>query len=112
MKITLISLATIALIGLSSPSFSEDNDVGKKIYDRTMGRGCGTCHDIKTNPQLTALIKAGKLDKVKFTKVIKEGKNGMPMMMGPIMKVGAVKKAELTEEQAIDAVYNYLSNPE
>ncbi len=113
MKKTLIAVATIALIGLSSTSFAaSDADlqkVGKKIYDRAFGRGCGACHDISSNPQLAALIKANKLDKAKFTKIVTEGKNGMPAALKEIMKIKPVVKAGFTEEEAIDAVYMYLS---
>ena len=60
MKKTLGTLAGIALIALSGQVFADEaSDVGKKIYERAFGRGCGTCHDIASNPQLTALIKAG-----------------------------------------------------
>jgi mono/diheme cytochrome c family protein len=110
MKKRLIAIATVALIGLSSPSYAVDLDkVGKKIYDRAFGRGCGSCHDIASNPQLAALIKAGKLDLAKFTKILKEGKNGMPAAMTAIMAVGPVKKSGLSEEEAIKAVYGYLN---
>ena len=73
------------------------------------GRGCGACHDIDSNPQLASLIKAGKLDKEKFAKVLENGKNGMPAAMKAIMAIKPVKKAGLTEEEAVDAVYKYLS---
>jgi hypothetical protein len=49
------------------------------------------------------------LPKDQFAKVLKEGKNGMPKATAAIMEVGPVKKAGLTEDQAIDAVYSYLS---
>ncbi len=113
MKKTLIITATIALIGLSAPSFAASEadleKVGKKIYDRAFGRGCGACHDITTNPQLSKLIKAGTLDKAKFTKIVIEGKNGMPAALKEMMKIKPVVKAGLSEEEAIDAVYKFLS---
>ena len=113
MKKSLIAIAAVALISLSSPSFAVDdatlNKVGKKIYDRAFGRGCGACHDIDSNPQLASLIKAGKLDEEKFASVIKEGKNGMPKAIKAIMDIKPVKKAGLTEDEAIKAVYQYLS---
>lgn len=110
MKKTLIAVATITLIGLSTPASAVDLDkVGKKIYDRAFGRGCGACHDIATNPQLSALIKAGNLDLAKFTQVVKKGKNGMPAAIAEIMKIKPVKKANLSEDEAISAVYNFLS---
>lgn len=101
----------VALVALSSQAFAgaDEIKVGKKIYDRAFGRGCGACHDISSNPQLAALIKAGELDKAKFAQVLKEGRNGMPKAMDAIMAVGPVKKAGYSEDQAIDAVYEYLS---
>ncbi|MDQ7090014.1 MAG: cytochrome c [Methylococcales bacterium] len=113
MKKILITAAMITLIGLSSPSFAaSDADlekIGKKIYDRAFGRGCGTCHDIASNPQLAALIKGGNLDKAKFAKILREGKNGMPAALKNIMGIKPVIKAGLSEDEAIDAVYKFLS---
>ena len=110
MKKSLAAVAGIALIALSGQAFAADEvKVGKKIYDRAFGRGCGSCHDIASNPQLKALIKAGKLDRAKFGATIKNGKGGMPKAVAAIMAVGPVKKAGYTEDQAIDAVYKYLS---
>ncbi|MGD0960784.1 MAG: c-type cytochrome [Methylomonas sp.] len=101
--------AGAALLALSSQVFAnEAEEIGAKIYERAFGRGCGSCHDIASNPQLSALIKAGKLPKEQFAKVIKEGRNGMPKASAAIMEVGPVKKAGYTEDQAIDAVYEYL----
>jgi mono/diheme cytochrome c family protein len=108
MKKLLGSFAVVALMSLSAQVFA-DADVGEKIYKQAFGRGCGACHDIASNPQLAALIKAGTLDKAKFTTTIKEGKNGMPKAGDAIMAVGAVKKAGLTEDQAIDSIYDFLS---
>ena len=110
MKKTLGVLATVALIGLSGQVIADQElKVGKKIYDRAFGRGCGACHDIASNPQLAALIKAGELSKSSFADTLKNGKNGMPKAMDAMMAVGPVKKAGYTEDQAIDAVYKYLS---
>ncbi|MCK4842150.1 MAG: cytochrome c [Methylococcales bacterium] len=110
MKKTLGVLAGIALIALSGQAIADqDLKVGKKIYDRAFGRGCGACHDIASNPQLSELIKAGKLDKASFASTLKNGKNGMPKAMDTIMGIGPVKKAGFSEEQAINAVYKYLS---
>lgn len=86
-----------------------DAKIGKKIYDRAFGRGCGTCHDIASNPQLKKLIKSGKLKYPAFLKVIKSGRKAMPKAMAVIMKVKVVKKAKYSEDQAISAVYKYLS---
>ncbi len=113
MKKSFIAAAAIALMGLSAPSFAADDaeliKIGGKIYDRAFGRGCGACHDIASNPQLAKLIKAGELDRATFGEVLKNGKNGMPKATEAIMKVGPVKKAGLSEDEAIDAVYKYLS---
>lgn len=109
MKKTLTTLAGIALITLSGSVFADEaGDVGKKIYERAFGRGCGTCHDIASNPQLSALIKAGSLDRAKFETVLKEGKGGMPKAIAEIMKNPAVIKAGYGEDQAVDALYKYL----
>ncbi len=110
MKKSLGILAGVALIILSGQALAADElKVGKKIYDRAFGRGCGACHDIASNPQLAALIKAGELDKASFAETLKNGKKGMPEAVAAIMAVGPVKKAGYTEDQAIDAVYKYLS---
>ncbi|MBT9096280.1 cytochrome c [Methylovulum psychrotolerans] len=109
MKKSLITIAGIALIALSGQAFADEQiEVGKKIYERAFGRGCGTCHDIASNPQLTALIKAGQLDRAKFEVTLKEGKGGMPKAIAEIMKQPSVAKAGYGEDQAVDALYKYL----
>lgn len=111
MKKTLATLAGIALITLSGQVFADEaSDIGKKIYERAFGRGCGTCHDQAQNPQLSKLIKAGELSRGQFEKVLKEGKGGMPKAIEEIMKNPAVTKAGYGEDQAVDALYSYLSN--
>jgi len=111
MKKTLGTLAGITLIALSSNAFADEaSDIGKKIYDRAFGRGCGTCHDIASNPQLSANIKAGTLDRAKFEEVIRNGKGGMPKAIDEIMKNAAVTKAGYGETQALDALWAYLSS--
>ncbi len=110
MKKALGLLAGVALVALSGQALADEKSkIGKKIYDRAFGRGCGACHDISSNPQLRELIKSGDLDKEKFATVIKEGRNGMPKAVDAIMAVGPVKKAGYSEDEAIDAVYQYLS---
>ena len=110
MKKTLIAFAGVALIALSGQALADEElKVGQKIYDRAFGRGCGACHDIASNPQLQALIKSGDLNKASFSDTLKNGKNGMPKAVDAMMAVGPVKKAGYTEDQAIDAVYKYLS---
>ena len=111
MKKLLLAVSTVALLGLSAhaSAASDELKVGKKIYDRAFGRGCGACHDISSNPQLTALIKSGDLKKSSFAETLKNGKNGMPRAMAAIMAVGPVKKAGYSEDQAIDAVWAYLA---
>ena len=103
-----VLLATISPAAAGAANIAEQKAVGEVIYQRAFGRGCGACHDIASNPQLVELISAGKLPLDKFTKVIKEGKNGMPKGIAVIMGVGPVKKANLTEQQAISDLYLYL----
>lgn len=109
MKKILLAVSVVTLLGLSTQVPADNIKIGKKIYDRAFGRGCGACHDIASNPQLVNLIKSGDLTKAKFAKVVKEGKNAMPKAMDTIMAVGPVKKAKLTEQQAIDALWSFLS---
>ena len=109
MKKSLGSLAGIVLIALSGSALADEQlEIGQKIYERAFGRGCGTCHDIASNPQLPALIKAGTLDRAKFEEVLRNGKGGMPKAIDEIMKNKAVEKAGLTEELAIDYLYKYI----
>jgi cytochrome c551 len=111
MKKSLGLVASIALITLSGNVFADESiAVGQKIYERAFGRGCGTCHDIASNPQLTANIKAGTLTRASFEKVLKEGKGGMPKAIEEIMKQKAVTAAGYGEDQAVDALYKYLES--
>ncbi|BCG64951.1 MAG: cytochrome c551 [Methyloprofundus sp.] len=110
MKKLLLAVSTVALLGLSAQaSADQEMKVGKKIYDRAFGRGCGACHDISSNPQLEVLIKGGELSKGSFATTLKEGKNGMPKAMDAIMAIKPVKKAGYSEDEAIAAVYKYLA---
>ena len=105
----LVPVLTIVLAALSSTAMADEQiEIGKKIYERFLGRGCGSCHDTASNPQLTALIKAGQLDRARFETVLKEGKGGMPKAIEEIMKNKAVEKAGYGEDQAVDALYKYL----
>lgn len=107
---TLGALAGITLLVLSGSSFAnEELKHGQKIYERAFGRGCGACHDISSNPQLPALIKSGDLSKDSFIETLKNGKNGMPKAMAAIMGIKYVQKKGLTEEEAVDALYKFLS---
>lgn len=109
MKKSLAVLSGVVLVAASATAFAdEQTDVGKKIYERAFGRGCGSCHDVKSNPQLSELIKAGKLDRASFEKTLKEGRGGMPKAIEEILKVKAVKDAGYGEDQAVDAIYKYL----
>ena len=111
MKKSLGTIAGVVLIALSGSALADEQmEIGQKIYDRAFGRGCGTCHDIASNPQLPALIKAGTLDRAKFEQVLREGKGGMPKAVDEIMKNKAVEKAGLTEELAIDYLYKYIGS--
>ena len=111
MKKTLATAAGIVLIALSSSAFADEQlEIGQKIYERAFGRGCGTCHDIASNPQLPANIKAGTLTRASFEKILKEGKGGMPVAIAEIMKDKAVEKAGYGEDQAVDALFAYISS--
>ncbi|MGH8558393.1 MAG: c-type cytochrome [Methylococcales bacterium] len=81
--------------------------IGSKIYDRTFGRGCATCHDVSPNPNLLESVK--KLSKDEFATVLKNGRNGMPKAIDAIKAVGPVKKANLSDDQAIEAIWVYLN---
>lgn len=81
-------------------------DIGEKIYSRAFGRGCATCHDVQPNPNLFDSV--NKLSKEEFTKVLVNGRNAMPKAMDIIMAMPPVKKANLTQEQAVDALIAYL----
>ncbi len=114
MKKSLGVLAGVSLLALfNGPAFAADAEtdlkVGKKVYDRAFGRGCGACHDISSNPQLVALIKEGTLTQDKFTQVVKNGRNGMPKAGEAIMAIKYVQKKGYTEDEAIAAVYKYLA---
>jgi len=112
MRKSLSIAASAALIAISGQAFAasnvvpEDIWVGGKIYDRAFGRGCGACHDISSNPNL--LESVNTLTKEEFITVLKNGRNGMPKAGDAIMAVGPVKKAGYSEDQAFDAIYNYL----
>ena len=111
MKKTLATAAGIVLIALSSSAFADEQlEIGQKIYERAFGRGCGTCHDIASNPQLPANIKAGTLTRASFEKILKEGKGGMPVAIAEIMKNKAVEKAGYGEDQAVHALFAYISS--
>jgi threonine aldolase len=42
--------------------------------------------------------------------MLKEGKGGMPVAIGEIMKNKAVEKAGYGEDQAVDALFAYISS--
>lgn len=80
--------------------------IGEKVYNRAFGRGCGTCHDIQSNPNLFESV--NKLSKEEFTAVLVNGRNAMPKAMDIIMAMPPVKNANLTQEQAVDALIEFL----
>lgn len=80
--------------------------IGEKIYSRAFGRGCGTCHDVQPNPNLFESV--NKLTKEEFTAVLVNGRGAMPKAMDVIMAMPPVKQANLTQDQAIDALIAYL----
>ncbi len=112
MKKSLGVITSAALLALSSQAFSAGNVVpekiwvGGKVYDRAFGRGCGACHDISSNPNLFESVKV--LSKEEFINVLKNGRNGMPKAVAAIMAVGPVKKAGYSEDEALEAVYEYV----
>lgn len=110
MKKSLAIMAGAATLVLSSQTFAaSDMDlwVGSKIYDRAFGRGCATCHDIATNPNLIKNIKDGSLSFSQFKATVINGKNAMPKAGAAMDTVG--KKKGYTGDKAIKAVYDYLS---
>jgi len=109
MKKSLMMLTGAASLVLSSQTFAaSDMDiwVGSKIYDRAFGRGCATCHDIATNPNLIKNIKDGSLNYDRFKATVTNGKGAMPKAGAAIDTVG--KKKGYTGEKAIKAVFEYL----
>lgn len=80
--------------------------VGMKIYDRAFGRGCATCHDVSPNPNLFESVQ--KISQDEFGNVLKNGRNAMPKAIDSILSIGPVKKAGYGEDEAIEAIYNYL----
>jgi cytochrome c551 len=111
MKKSVLALAAVAVIGLSGSAFADEKtEIGAKIYERSFGRGCGTCHDIASNPQLFDLVKSGKLSRASFEQTLKDGKGGMPKAIAAIMEVGPVKKAGYGEDQAVDALFAYIQS--
>lgn len=112
MKKILGVITGATLLALSGQAFSADNEVsleiwtGGKIYDRAFGRGCGTCHDISSNPNLFVSVK--DLSKEEFISVLKNGQNGMPKAIGAIMDIKLVKKAGYSEDEAMNAIYAYI----
>ncbi len=87
---------------------SEHIEIGKSLYDRSFGRGCGACHEITSNPQLDELIQDGSLNKTDFFETMVNGKGGMPRSEASIMATPAAKESGYSPEQAFDAVYSYL----
>ena len=109
MKKSLVMMAGAATLVLSSQTFAaSDMDiwVGSKIYDRAFGRGCATCHDIATNPNLIKNIKDGSLSYDRFKATVINGKNAMPKAGAAMDTVG--KKKGYTGDKAIKAVFDYL----
>lgn len=111
MKISTLSkgMALVAGLMLAGAAMAEEADpksIGEKIYNRAFGRGCATCHDVQPNPNL--FESANKLSKEEFVTVLKNGRNAMPKALDIIMAMGPVKSANLTEDQAVDALLAFL----
>lgn len=108
MNKNLKSMLLVAAVAFAGAALAEEPaDTGKKIYDRAFGRGCATCHGV-TAPDLFESV--NKLSRDDFVKIVKEGKAGtaMPPALANIMGLPFVKKDNLTEDQAIDALIAYL----
>jgi hypothetical protein len=58
---------------------------------------------------LTENIKAGKLDRAKFEEVLTNGRGGMPKAIDEIMKISDKAKTGYGKDQALDALYKYIS---
>lgn len=110
MKKSFAVVTGAAMLALSGQAFSaevtKDVWVGGKVYDRAFGRGCGACHDIESNPNLFESVKT--LSKDDFQDVLRNGRNGMPKAVDAILAVGPVKKEGYSEQEALDAIYNYI----
>jgi len=96
-------LVTGAIMAEEAPDMKA---IGEKIYSRAFGRGCGTCHDVQPNPNLFESV--NKLTKEEFTAVLVNGRGAMPKAMEIIMAMPVVKQANLTQDQAVDALIAYL----
>ncbi|BBL76776.1 c-type cytochrome [Methylomagnum ishizawai] len=104
---SLKGMLLVAGVVFAGSAFAEEPaEIGKKIYERAFGRGCGTCHDVQPNPNLFESV--NKLSKEEFTGVLVNGRNAMPKAMDQIMAMGPVKSAGLTQDQAVDALIAFL----
>jgi cytochrome c551 len=104
---SLKGLLLIAGVVFAGAALAEEpKEIGEKIYNRAFGRGCGTCHDVQPNPNLFESV--NKLSKEEFTAVLVNGRNAMPKAMDVIMAMGPVKSANLTQDQAVDALIAFL----
>ncbi|CAL1239656.1 c-type cytochrome [Candidatus Methylocalor cossyra] len=103
--------AVLLAVGVSlvNAAFAEEpKELGEKIYKRAFGRGCGTCHDVQPNPNLFESV--NKLSREDFKTVLINGRNTMPKAMDTIMALPVVKNANLTQDQAVDALIAYLKS--
>lgn len=109
-------ILTFLLVGVSFFSIFDKNAIAEEAsLNQHISIGsdiyyikCRVCHDVPDFPQLSKLIKSGKLDRATFASTVINGKNSMPKFVGTFIQVGSVLEAGYTEEQAIDAVYSYL----
>lgn len=99
--------ALLLMVGalFAGAALAEDEPavIGKKIYDRAFGRGCGTCHD-GAAPNLFESV--NKLSKEDFTAVLVNGRNAMPKAMDQIMAMPVAKT--LTQDHVVEALIAYL----
>lgn len=106
-KNCLKGLLFVTSIIFAGTSFAEGDlaSVGKKIYDRTLQRGCDACHaQGGANPDLFQSVNT--LSKEDFVKVLSGDRlaKGMPKVIDQMAKVSG----GLSEEQSVDALIAYL----
>ena len=111
----LLIAASVAFIALSSQAFAagekddaKAKEVGEAIFKKALGTGCYGCHAASSNPQIIDTAKSGTLTREHFEKVLRDGQKSMPPALGHIMEMKQVISSGYSEEQAIDAIYNYL----
>lgn len=121
----LLYVTSFAFVMFAGQAFAvSDAEIGKAIFKKGLGTGCYGCHAATSSPQIKELIKSGDLTKAQLATALKEGssKKTMPKdAIGDILnkvkikdketdKKGSLKELGVTEEQAINALYNYIKD--